>query len=456
MSAFPEFRRAVLQWRTIAIRRLRNHTDDWTRVAGLPEWRQNSDGVYRIEREPLVWDSQEVQQLTLLPQWNRIEEVVSNNSQLQTHFGHTVGSAYARSAINLEQTLFYMLPRPVRSDDRSDILLDGSPFEEDYCALEDFLSGGSITQLTMWLVRGVELDKPIRLDARTVLRKLSPLEIADCLRGGLILPRHEILLPNDPFEGAPVGLFLSRKEPKVFDDEPMGTDLEDFNTRIAEKQTTVETLQSSAALTDLRNLSVGSERAESHSWDGRLTSFMPGGGVSIKFSLVNRLRSDTVTPSKAKLLRQNWSWLSGQTGNSNLTFAARRLGYANERVRLEDHLLDTMIAAESLYLGGDKDTELKFRLAVHAAVWAEPAKLGATRHEIYEFMRKAYDARSKIAHGNEPRPSELKFKGNVIALEEFCGILGNIVRMGLVKAINYTEINSITKFQPPWDKMVLK
>jgi hypothetical protein len=114
-------------------------------------------------------------------------------------------------------------------------------------------------------------------------------------------------------------------------------------------------------------------------------------------------------------------------------------GYANERVRLEDVLLDTMIAAEALYLGGDKDTELRFRLAMNATIWAEPSKLDATRREIYDFIRNAYDARSKIAHGNEPTRSQLKFKGREVTLEEFCGILNKIVRMGLVRAVNYTE-----------------
>ena len=92
MSVFPEFRRAVLQWRTVATRRLRDHTSDWTHGAGLPEWRQYSDGAYRIEREPLVWDEQQVRQLTLLSQWGRIEEAVSSNSKLQAHFAHVVGS----------------------------------------------------------------------------------------------------------------------------------------------------------------------------------------------------------------------------------------------------------------------------------------------------------------------------------------------------------------------------
>ena len=126
MSAFPEFRRAVLQWRTVATRRLRDHTDDWVRVGGLSEWRQNSDGAYRIEREPLTWDSEQAHQLALLPQWSRIEEAVSGDGQLQAHFDHVVGSSYARRQLELEPTLRYLLQRPVWSDDRSDILLDGS------------------------------------------------------------------------------------------------------------------------------------------------------------------------------------------------------------------------------------------------------------------------------------------------------------------------------------------
>jgi hypothetical protein len=124
-------------------------------------------------------------------------------------------------------------------------------------------------------------------------------------------------------------------------------------------------------------------------------------------------------------------------------------------VRLEDHLLDTMIAAEALYLGGDKEGELRFRLATHAAVWAEPARLGATRREIYDFMRRAYDARSRIAHGNEPDPSRLKFKGNAVTLEQFCNTLNDIVRMGLVRAISYTERNSVGKFNTGWDQRVM-
>jgi hypothetical protein len=456
MSAFPEFRRAVLQWRMVATRRLRQNTSDWTRISGLPVWTHNSDGGYRIERDPLVWNYESIHQLTMLPQWSRIEEVVSSNSGLQVQFGHAVGSAYARGELDLESTLRYLLPKPVWSDDRSEVLLDNSGFENEYRALESFLSGDTVTQVTMWLVRGVELDKPIRLDDRTVLRKLNPFEVIDCLALGLITPRFGILLPSDPFEGVPVGLFLSRTEPKVIDAVDMAVDLEDFNSRILAKQKVVENLQSCAAVANLPNLSVSSMRVESHSWEGRLSAFMAGGGASIKFSLVNRLRFDAITSSTARLLKKTWGWLSRPGASSNLGFAARRLGYANERVRLEDHLLDTMIAAEALYLGGGTEGELRFRLSTHAAVWAEPTKLNASRRDVYDFMRIAYDARSRIAHGNEPDPSRLKFKGNVITLEKFCNILNEIVRTGLVRAINFSERNSVGKFNTGWDGMILR
>jgi hypothetical protein len=55
----------------------------------------------------------------------------------------------------------------------------------------------------------------------------------------------------------------------------------------------------------------------------------------------------------------------------------------------------------------------------------------------------------------KPRPSKLKFKGNEISLEEFCKVLNEIVRTGLVKAIDYTERKLTSAFKPDWDAMIL-
>ena len=71
-------------------------------------------------------------------------------------------------------------------------------------------------------------------------------------------------------------------------------------------------------------------------------------------------------------------------------------------------------------------------------------------------MRNAYDARSSIAHGSEPSKAKLKFKGNAVTLQDFCGILTEIVRAGLVKAINYAERKSVSDFKPDWDGMRLR
>lgn len=65
---------------------------------------------------------------------------------------------------------------------------------------------------------------------------------------------------------------------------------------------------------------------------------------------------------------------------------------------LEDRLIDQMIAFESLYLGYDQ--ELKYRLALRAAFLLGRGE--RERKDIFSKMRKAYNLRSDIVHGNKP------------------------------------------------------
>lgn len=61
---------------------------------------------------------------------------------------------------------------------------------------------------------------------------------------------------------------------------------------------------------------------------------------------------------------------------------------------LEDKLIDQMIAFESLYIGDDK--ELGYKLALRTAFL-----LGKKKATIFRDMRKAYDLRGQIVHGNK-------------------------------------------------------
>ncbi|MBN1692437.1 MAG: hypothetical protein JW845_02660 [Dehalococcoidales bacterium] len=70
---------------------------------------------------------------------------------------------------------------------------------------------------------------------------------------------------------------------------------------------------------------------------------------------------------------------------------------------IENRLIDQMIAFESLYIGDNK--ELTYKLAMRTAFLLRKRK--DHRKIVFDNMKKAYDFRSKIVHGNNP-PSRIK------------------------------------------------
>jgi len=70
--------------------------------------------------------------------------------------------------------------------------------------------------------------------------------------------------------------------------------------------------------------------------------------------------------------------------------AARRLAYRRERHRIEDRLIDVLIAAEALYLSPDARTELSYRLALNAAMFCNVESISMDRNEVFEIMRNLY------------------------------------------------------------------
>ena len=89
--------------------------------------------------------------------------------------------------------------------------------------------------------------------------------------------------------------------------------------------------------------------------------------------------------------------------DSRFKVASRRLSLGIERKSLEDKLIDYMIGLEALYLP-DGSAELSFRLSVRVAFLLS-SKI--ERKNTYEFLKKIYDVRSSIVHGNK------KYKLNI-------------------------------------------
>lgn len=134
-----------------------------------------------------------------------------------------------------------------------------------------------------------------------------------------------------------------------------------------------------------------------------------------------------------------------------LGLAMRRLGYAHERHRSEDKLLDLLIAAEALFLSGSMG-ELQYRLAQRAGFFL--ADDPATRRKIYRHMLDAYKVRSKVVHGEEARPPKRE-DGTEIDFEEFVETTKVYLRITLRKMMDLALLSESRDELVDWDTLII-
>ena len=147
-----------------------------------------------------------------------------------------------------------------------------------------------------------------------------------------------------------------------------------------------------------------------------------------KYSLlkneIDEFKSFWSEKSKAKLPEKNF-----------LSVGIRRFSQSNERDNIEDKIIDLMISAEAIFLssGGSFQGELKYRLSHRAAMFIETDV--ELQKYVFDFMQKAYDVRSSIVHGSNPKLPN-KMDGSAYTLEEFCGDIERYLRVSIKKAIS--------------------
>jgi hypothetical protein len=66
----------------------------------------------------------------------------------------------------------------------------------------------------------------------------------------------------------------------------------------------------------------------------------------------------------------------------------------------------------------------------------------------------AYGVRSKIAHGDAPKPRDLKVKGEQESLDDFVRAIENVVRHSLREALDRAADPNST-WPPDWDDLTL-
>ena len=117
-----------------------------------------------------------------------------------------------------------------------------------------------------------------------------------------------------------------------------------------------------------------------------------------------------------------------------------------------------MIAAEAFFLAersGDKNQgELKYRLALNAAVYATPTTQELGKQQVLSLMKKAYDVRSVIAQGNEPSKKDLRLDGVDYTLDELMSVVRKIVASACRTALS--QLSNSDRWPPNWTARILR
>ena len=112
-----------------------------------------------------------------------------------------------------------------------------------------------------------------------------------------------------------------------------------------------------------------------------------------------------LTDKDIESLKAFWNKFKSLNAQNFLDVAIRRFNFSYERRLPEDKLIDYITAFEALYLQGE-EKELSYRLALRCACFL--GKDGEERKKIFEILKNAYDARSKIVHGKSIESKSFK------------------------------------------------
>src|SRR5439155_14637190 len=132
-----------------------------------------------------------------------------------------------------------------------------------------------------------------------------------------------------------------------------------------------------------------------------------------------------------------------------INLALRRFSFSFDRERMDDRLVDLLIAAEALYLPKDQD-ELSFRLAIRSATFVTH-DVHSPRH-IYEIMREAYRARSQIVHGEDPTRTRLPTKSDA-TLDELAATVEDLIRVGIREGLAAVGAGSKLADDSYWENL---
>lgn len=364
------------------------------------------------------------------------ERLIRADTAIAPHIDTLVGTSLSRGRISAQMILNLIVNSWRNGEDQSEVI-DDAWFENAYQRFENYFYSTHLGVQIAILLDGFKASHPdLELDGGYRIGPLDQSWVA----------LQYIKSISFPITG--LGIYAIRNLKKMIGDEPV----DDTSAK--------EVRECEEELSNIVNALVIFKKG-SFRWAGpfrRETDYfrsITGGNVFSggqkwwgNFELM-----ETEGPSFSKF------WSKARTllrNGDSLAIAARRFGFAEDRMRPEDELIDLMIAAEALFLS-DTDsprfrTELSFRLCLKAALFL--GDNGDEGAKLFRLFRDAYNKRSEIVHGGIAiGRNDQKERAKLCELVEE---IREKMRLALKLAIEQSANGTMKKWSIEWESLLWK
>ena len=302
--------------------------------------------------------------------------------------------------------------------------------------LSDWLNGKPLHYRTMVLLVGARIDRNIDLESGIHIEKLSTSskELPQSVPGlGSVAPATYL--------GGVVLCVDCQVAPVLYKPEKLGTGSWNFATDV-QHSCALETALIDEFCETLSLSADGCIRSRQVWRDyGELEEFSElTSSTSDPLKVIDgRVVAELLTQEHLRVAWDIQSLRNGGKGKKGIGMAISRwVNSKRPESSLADRFIELRIALEALYLDGDSNTEMAFRLATHGALYAGGAI--EERRRNHETLRKAYKLSSRAVHA-----------GTLKDLSEIKGVLKraqDLCRKGIVRSLRGDEA-------PNWTDMIL-
>ena len=385
--------------------------------------------------------------LAALPERARLLHDLTTNEGTQLRLNALVGTRMGAAVLQPEGLVFESVRACVRPI--SNLTFNDEAFESYWDRLERQLFDDHRTATYLVPLMGLRYEgEAIQLGEGLHLSRLADDEVIRCLELGIITAP-----PGGPLGGffasrpALCGLRFDWSEPTVVGEiDPGSLDTGPHPARRGAELAT-------RAIQALRLFRSGGFRPIAHL---QFVEFSGGTGFTLHPGGAIRGTGYELSSSDLEELGALQGALSVQAvvDDPALQNALRRFGFAAERHRPEDALVDLMIAAESLFLNDldRREGELRFRMSLRAG-WL----LGIdrpTRLDICRMVRRAYDVRSDIVHGNVMSDNRLTGPHGRRGMDAFLEGIEELMRRALQQTVTTTARTGRRRTSSDWDELL--